>query len=451
MKSLTRKVFLILMLLSVSIGVGSWLLIQLCLPDLGTGSAAMQTKAETLAGELREDNRETGLSAMRQFERETGMTLYLETADRTVLDPFTMTPQTFSEPPAGAEYPFRFAGDTEEYFLIVSGESVRTVQIRRGLLRSIPVLLLLMLLISLLLARLFSYWAVQPIRRVSNIAAHMAELDFSWYCPDIRDDEIGRLSGNLNLLSDKLQEALSELHDRNRVLQDEITLEKERERRRMLFLSGVTHELKTPVAIVIGQLEGMQANIGVYRDHTKYLARCTEIMQSLNDFIREILLVSHLDMTDAEAAPQMNLSEAVTLLAEDYAAYAAEGGIEFHTEIAPEISVFAEPMLLKKALGNILGNAAAHTPAQGTVHVNLHRQEDGGAEMTVENSPAHIGEAHLPHVFDAFYRADSAAKQSSGLGLYITATIFDLYHIPCRIENTADGVLFTVEFPEASL
>ena len=451
MRSLTRKAAAMLVLLSVCICIAGELLILWFLPGTGftVTNRQLTTKAEALAGILRTGSREEAVQHMRTFERETGAEICLLSAGRVPLNPYTLEPAETPVPEAETEYPFRFAGDTAEYFLVVQSEPVRSAQLRQAALRSAPFLLLLILLISLLAAKLFSYWAVRPIRRVSNIAKHMAELDFSWYCPDVRGDEIGVLSQNLNLLSDKLRAALDELNDRNQTLQDEIALEKERERRRMLFLSGVTHELKTPVAIVIGQLEGMQANIGVYRDREKYLARCAEIMQSLNDFIREILLVSHLDMTDASPAPEMDLSAALHTLTEEYTAYAAENGITLHAEIAAEQVVFAEPMLLKKALGNILGNAVAHTGAEGSVQVTL-KPDAAGAVLTVENTPAHIGEAHLPHLFEAFYRADPKARHSSGLGLYITATILDLYKIPRRIENTEKGVLFTVIFPKTS-
>lgn len=448
MRSLTRRAFLLLTFFFVFICTGSLLLLRLFLPDGGIISrrSTLHTETEALVSTLRQSDRSSGMAAIRQFELDHGTELFLLSADHTVLNPFTMQPQESAAPPTGEEYPFRFADSMDEYYLTISTHSVRAEQMQRAFWQCIPVIWVISLLLALLCARLFSYWAVRPIRRVSNIAKHMAELDFSWYCPDVRGDEIGVLSENLNLLSDKLQAALTELNDRNQLLQDEIALEKERERRRMLFLSGVTHELKTPVAVVIGQLEGMQANIGIYRDRDKYLARCAEIMQSLNDFIREILLVSHLDMTDAKPPPEMDLSAALSELCEDYRAFAAEKDIAFHAELASGLTVFAEPMLLKKALGNILGNAAAHTAAHGTISAIL-RQTDEGAVLTVENTPAHIGAEHLPHLFEAFYRADPAAKHSSGLGLYITATILALYHMPYRIENTENGVLFTVHFP----
>ena len=449
MNSLTRRAFAVFMMISLGVSVFGWFLIWIFLPDEGLllTNRQLQNQTQQLVSTLRECEQNESVSYIRSFERETGRALFLMTADRRILDPVTMMPSDTDVPDSVTEYPFRFAGETDEYFLVVPTESQRSLQFRHAILLSTPFILCITFFVSILFAKLVSYWAVQPIRRVSRIAKHMADLDFSWYCPDIREDEIGALSENLNLLSDKLQAVLAELNDRNRTLQDEIALEKERERRRMLFLSGVTHELKTPVAIVIGQLEGMQANIGVYRDHEKYLARCAEIMQSLNDFIREILLVSHLDMTDAGPAPEMDLSYALRELTNSHTAYGAENGIKIHADIQPALLVHAEPMLLKKALGNILGNAVTHTPPDGQVSVRLQAAEQG-AVLTVENSPAHIGSEHLPHVFEAFYRADPSAKQSSGLGLYITATILDLYHMRYTIENTENGVLFTVELPE---
>ena len=126
---------------------------------------------------------------------------------------------------------------------------------------------------------------------MSKIAQRMAEQDFGWYCPDERDDEIGTLAKSLNTLSDELSGALTKLNDKNLYLKNEITLEKEKERRRMLFFSGVSHELKTPISVVIGQIEGMQKGIGVYKDRDRYLEKCRITLRELLDFINEILLV----------------------------------------------------------------------------------------------------------------------------------------------------------------
>lgn len=251
-------------------------------------------------------------------------------------------------------------------------------------------------------------------------------------------------------MSDKLHAALDEIQRRNDFLEDEILLEKERERRRMLFFSGVSHELKTPIAVVIGQLEGMQARIGVYKDREKYLARSTEILQSLNSFIREMLLISHMDMTADPILNTLNLSEILKSLASDYRDYAEARSIHLSEEIAPDILIDGEETLLKKALGNVIGNAVAYTSEHGSVLIRLSHTYDK-ATFTVINTKTHIDEKHLPHLFEAFYRADQSTNYGSGLGLYITQMILDSYHIPHFIENCNEydmenGVRFTAVF-----
>ncbi len=273
----------------------------------------------------------------------------------------------------------------------------------------------------------------------------MADLDFSWYCPDLRNDEIGMLSASINEMSDKLRTALDELNLHNRTLKDEIALEREREQRRMLFFSGVSHELKTPIAIVIGQLEGMQAGIGVYKDREKYLARSAEILRSLSSFIKEVLAVSHLDISDETEREAVNVSEEIRSLTEEYTDYTENNSITVTADIPNDITVYGDKKLIAKAIGNIIGNAVAHTSDNGCVNIAL--TKENGATLVVENFPAHISDEHLPRVFEAFYRADPSSEHGSGLGLYITRMIFEKYGIGYKIENTADGVRFTVTFP----
>ncbi len=102
-------------------------------------------------------------------------------------------------------------------------------------------------------------------------------------------------------------------------------------------------------------------------------------------------------------------------------------------------------MLLKKALGNVIGNAVTYSPEHGSVTIRLTRAH-GSATLTVVNADAHIDETDLPHLFEAFYRADRSAAHGSGLGLYITKMIFENNQVSHSIENTGDGVTFTAVF-----
>ena len=304
--------------------------------------------------------------------------------------------------------------------------------------------------LSIIGSRIFSYYMKKPIVRMSRIAERMAEQDFDWYCPDERDDEIGRLAKSLNKLSDELSAALEKLSDKNLYLKNEIALEKERERRRMLFFSGVSHELKTPISVVIGQIEGMRSGIGVYKDRDKYLEKCSNTLNELVSFINEILLVSHIDMGDMDAQEIVKID---SILDEEIAFYdglITEKNIELEYEVPDNVDFRGNEQLLKKALGNILGNAFKYTPEGGKVSVQLESQKDaenksGKVNLTITNSPAHIDEQHLPHLFEAFYRADTSNKDGSGLGLYITGMVLEMFGAEYTIENTEDGVKFKVE------
>ena len=450
MKKLTLKTFWMLFALSLIICFSAYICIWFSLPytDERHAQHELDEKTQQLIALLRITPKYASEKLFTDFIRETGADIMLLNAKQHPVSLFTFD-EIDADILQGNEYPFRFASPADEYILIISQGALRSDEMMRAIINSIPFVGCIILILCVGSALVFSHYATHPILRISQIADRMSNLDFSWYCPDMRDDEIGILAASINELSDKLHTALDELHSRNTLLEDEIMLEKERERRRMLFFSGVSHELKTPIAIVIGQLEGMQAGIGVYKDREKYLARSAEILHSLNSFIKEILLVSHLDIKEQTPDTPVRLSEIIELLLCDYTEYAELSSICLTKEITSDVLVYGDAALLKKAVGNVIENAVTHSPKNGTVSV-IFSHDAGRAKLAVTNSPAHIEEKDLPHLFEAFYRVNQSAKHGSGLGLYITKMILETYNIPHSIENIDHCVRFTAEFWEAS-
>ena len=113
-------------------------------------------------------------------------------------------------------------------------------------------------------------------------------------------------------------------------------------------------------------------------------------------------------------------------------------------EVPDRIPFRGDEKLLKKAIGNVLGNAITYTPAEGNISVSLCRTEKD-VTLTIENGPAHIDEQHLPHLFEAFYRADASNKDGSGLGLYIAGMVLEMCGAVYEIKNQNKGVVFTVK------
>lgn len=443
MKNMTIKLFYTFMFLSLLIMGTVYLTLFLVTPysSVKKNREYIEIESQTLADKCMNLSKAEAERLIHGFASRTGTYTELLEAENYLEREDSMIEES---------YPLHFSDQQQEYMLCITRSDDRAQSFQQNIIKSIPIVLIIALILSIIGSRIFSYYMKKPIVRMSRIAERMAEQDFDWYCPDERDDEIGRLAKSLNKLSDELSAALEKLSDKNLYLKNEITLEKERERRRMLFFSGVSHELKTPISVVIGQIEGMRSGIGVYKDRDKYLEKCSNTLNELVSFINEILLVSHIDMGDMDAQEIVKID---SILDEEIAFYdglITEKNIELEYEVPDNVDFRGNEQLLKKALGNILGNAFKYTPEGGKVSVRLESQKEaenksGKVNLTITNSPAHIDEQHLPHLFEAFYRADTSNKDGSGLGLYITGMVLEMFGAEYKIENTEDGVKFKVE------
>lgn len=122
----------------------------------------------------------------------------------------------------------------------------------------------------------------------------MSELDFTWCCNEKRNDELGILAHSLNEMSQKLSLALHDLQTANSQLKEDINRERKLEQNQLDFFSAVSHELKTPITVIKGQLEGMLLNVGKYKERDKYLARSLEVVKSMEGMVQEILTISRI-------------------------------------------------------------------------------------------------------------------------------------------------------------
>ena len=256
MKNMTIKTFITFMFLSLLIMGTVYLTLFLVTPysSVKKNREYIEKESQTLADKCMNLSKAEAERLIHGFASRTGTYTELLEAENYLEREDSMIEES---------YPLHFSDQQQEYMLCITRSDDRAQSFRQNIIKSIPTVLIIALILSIIGSRIFSYYMKKPIVRMSRIAERMAEQDFDWYCPDERDDEIGRLAKSLNKLSDELSAALEKLSDKNLYLKNEITLEKERERRRMLFFSGVSHELKTPISVVIGQIEGMRSGIGV--------------------------------------------------------------------------------------------------------------------------------------------------------------------------------------------
>lgn len=309
--------------------------------------------------------------------------------------------------------------------------------------RVLPIIIPLILILSLLTALLYSRIIAKPILDISDISRKMTTLDMSWRCKVNRSDEIGVLSSNLNDMAERLGRTLEELQSANRKVQEDIEEKQQQEKQRVDFFRAVSHELKTPITILKGELEGMIYGVGEYKDRDTSLRHTMKTVVEMENIVKEILSASRMAAADLTlSVSEFSLDELVGDCCRKVQGIAEDKGIHFLTTIEP-CSFQGDKNLLQKAISNMIGNAMMHSPVGAAVTVSL---LDG--ELTVENTGVHIEPEDLEQLFEPFYRVDRSRNSDtggSGLGLYIVKTILDRHHLCYQLENMDTGVRFTVK------
>ena len=347
------------------------------------------------------------------------------------------------------EYEISFADSTEAYILLLAKNTNKESQVVLALQKTLPILSVAILLVSVIAAFFYTWYMTKPIKKISKLSKQMADMDFSGLCPTNRTDEIGVLSHSLNDLSKKLAAALSELQEANQKLQADIDMERRLEKQRVEFFAAASHELKTPITIIKGQLQGMLYQVGRYKDRETYLAQSLEITDTLGKMVQELLTISRLDTPGYTCKKSnLNLSNFIIDRVTAFEDLFMQKDLTVEQSISPEIYILGDMQLLQKALDNLLGNAAAYSGAGNQVLIKLWNETET-TTLTIENTGAHIPDEAISKLFEPFYRVDQSRNRQTGgtgLGLYIVKTILDLHGAKIEITNTIQGVIVSVQF-----
>lgn len=346
-------------------------------------------------------------------------------------------------------YETSFKDSSSLYILLLSRNTNKTSQVIAVLNKALPVLSVVIVFVSIVFAFFFSWYITAPIKKVSIRSKKMANMDFGGRYTNKRTDEIGILANSLDILSENLNNALSDLQTANAKLQDDIDMERQLERQRLEFFSAVSHELKTPITIIKGQLQGMLCEVGRYKDRETYLAKSIEVTETLEKMVQELLMISRLE-TPGYVCNKVSF-DLSKLLGERFNAHEdllVQKYIILEKNISSDIKIYGDMQLLQKAIDNLISNALIYSPEGNVVTVNL-SSESEKIYLSIENTGVHIPNEVLPKLFEAFYRVDLSRNRQtggSGLGLYIVKTILDLHNAQIQIVNSSQGVRVLIEF-----
>ncbi|QDX95890.1 sensor histidine kinase [Brevibacillus laterosporus] len=317
------------------------------------------------------------------------------------------------------------------------------------LLLLIPYIGIVIFIISISGAYIYSKIFSKPLITINHVAQKMANLDFTAKINLDSADEIGQLSRSLNEMSANLQRTMQELQTANEALKSDMEKKQEAEAKRRELFATISHELKSPITAVKGQLEGMLHNIGVYKEREKYLNRSYQIMETMESLVRQILQISKLEQLGFTSKyERVNISTLVCTTINNLGFFATEKNIQVINEVQEELFINTDKQLLEKVIGNVIHNAIVYSNHSEQVHIHLIDNGNGTLKFEVLNTGAYIQEEHIKQIFEPFYRVEKSRNRNtggSGLGLYIVKTVCEALSIDYSMRNTNEGVLFSAQ------
>ena len=345
-------------------------------------------------------------------------------------------------------YPITLKNGTA-YTLVVQTDLFVVQQATKVLLSIFPYVILMVFLLSLLCAGLYTRYITRPIVRLSKISKRMAELDFSGQCSIGREDELGCLAQNLNSLSASLSTALNDLQAANQQLKTDIEKEQELERQRVDFFSAASHELKTPLTILKGHLAGMLNGVSGYENHIEYMERSLAVVDRMEKLVKELLYLSKAEGTQKTEYKTVDFAEILRVQIATVADLLEEKKQHLEANIPTRLYCEVEQAQMERAIQNILVNAIRYSPSGELIRISL-SETHGTIRGEIENTGVRVPDDAIPHLFEAFYRADTSRNRNTGgtgLGLYIVRKVMEMHRANYGISNINNGVLFWFELP----
>lgn len=313
---------------------------------------------------------------------------------------------------------------------------------------TLPLLFLISLLISLIVSYICGSSLARPIVKISEMSKKMKDLDLSSSYEIRRKDEIGELAYNLNEMSERLVDALGSLQEANDQLQEDMERERRIEKRRKDLFTAISHELKTPLTVLKGELGGMIDKVGVYQNRDEYLAQAFRTTESMEQLVKDILLTTQIDDDVRLNFNEADIGALVARICQSCEVLADEKGISLTYYCEEDIVCSVDEIQFQHAIKNLVSNAVFHSPKGAMVNIQLVRLEDK-YRLTIENSGVHIAEEDMKNIFDPFYRTEKSRNRytgGSGLGLFIVKRVLELHNFEYAIENNEEGVVFTIIF-----
>ena len=308
------------------------------------------------------------------------------------------------------------------------------------------------ILISAVVVSFVSKKFTEPILELNAIARNMANLDFSHkYRITDADDEINNLGKSINLMSDKLEKTIKQLRNTNIELEKDIEEKSKIDEMRKSFISDVSHELKTPIALIQGYSEGLLENVNTDDENRKFYAEVIlDETNKMDKLVKQLLELMKLEYGKREFTDtEFNIVELEKEVIRKSKVMLEEKGVEVTLNSPEEINVRADDFYIEQVITNYLTNAIKHVEevnGEKCISIeNIVNVEKNKVRIKVFNTGINIKEEDLTRIWNRFYKVDESRNRAdggTGIGLSFVKAIMSNYKNAYGVVNKDNGVEF---------
>ena len=306
-----------------------------------------------------------------------------------------------------------------------------------------------MIVISALIIYLFSRKVTKPVMELAEISKRMTALDFDAKFESKEENEIDVLGEHMNQLSSALEKTISELKTANNELRRDIAQKEKNEEIRKEFLANVSHELKTPLALIQGYAEGLKDGINddpESRDY--YLEVIMDETNKMNTMVRKLLTLNEMESgKETISMERFNVAEVIHGIAQSYSLFIEQKEGKLRVNVQNPLYVWSDELKIEEVLSNYISNACNHLEGERIIEIKAEQKEEK-VRISVFNTGKKIPEEDMERIWEKFYKVDKAHTREyggSGIGLSIVKAIMESVNGSYGVNNYENGVEFWIE------
>lgn len=308
-------------------------------------------------------------------------------------------------------------------------------------------------IITVIMTFVIAKMITQPILQLAEISNKMGKLDFTAKYNGNRSDEIQTLGQNMNFMSDRLKNAIEELQEANELLKEDIKRKEAIDEMRKDFIANVSHELKTPIALIQGYAEGLNEGLCEDEESRKYY---TEVImdesEKMNKMVKQLLTLSSLESGNSILHKEnFNVTSLITSVLGSISILIGEKNVNIIFDSTKDIYMFADEFKIEEVITNYISNAIYHVKDFGEIKINVF-YDSNSIIFSVFNTGNSIPEKDISNVWEKFFKVDKAHSRAyggSGIGLSIVKAIVEAHNGSVAVKNISDGVEFSFKIPKA--